>query len=270
VANYKKKRAKELKHDRFRDTTMSVVDRLGDKLEGKGRTILYAIVGVIVLAALVGLGMRWQNRKADEARQALGRAITIATTPLATPEATPSTEPTFATERERAQRAVEEFQKVAAKYGDPYHSEARYFAATNMLSYDRAKGISELTELSKGSVPDVATLAKFALAQAKEADKSYDEAAQLYKEIAAQNSAIVTADTANLRLALTNEKQGKKQEATETLFNIVENARKAKDPEGNPAPMSAAAREAATELQRIDSARYAQLTPEAPRTDLPF
>ena len=270
MANYKKKRAKELKHDRFRDTTMSVVDRLGDKLEGKGRTILYGIVGLIVLAALVGFGMRWRNRKDDEARQALGRAITIATTPLASPQATPSNEPTFATDRERAQRAVDEFQKVAAKYGDPYRSEARYLAATNMLSFDRARGLTELAEVSKGSVPDVATLAKFALAQAKEADKSYDEAAQLYKEIASQNSNIVTPETANLRLALTYEKQGRKSEATETLFNIVENARKAKDPEGNPSTQSSAAREAATALQRIDSARYAQLTPEAPRSDLPF
>ena len=41
----------------------------------------------------------------------------------------------------------EEFQKVAAKYGDPYRTEARYFVATNMLYLDRDKSLAELAEL---------------------------------------------------------------------------------------------------------------------------
>ncbi len=270
MAKYKKKRARELKQDRFRDTTMGLLDRLGDKLEGKGRTILYGLVGVVLIVAVAGLALRWSNRKDDEARRAMGRAIGIATTEIASgPTGTTSTL-SFATERERAQRAVEEFEKVADKYGDPYRSDARYFAATNMLSFDRARGISELTELSKSSLAEVAMLSKFALAQAKESDKGYDEAAQLYKEIASQNGTIVTAETANMRLALVYEKQDKKQEATELLFSIADGARKAKEVDGTPSPLSGAAREATTELQRIDSARYAQLTPEAPRLDLPF
>lgn len=270
MATYKKKRARELKHDRFRDTAMGMMDRVGNKLEGKGRIILYAIAGALVLAVVIGLVMRRNNRRDDEARRAFGRAITIATSPLASTTTTQTDGLSFATERERSQKAAEEFQKVAAKYGDPYRSEARYLAATNMLSFDRARGISELTELGKSGVTDVAILSKFALAQAKEGDKSFDEAAQLYKEIASQNSSVVTPESANLRLALVYEKQGKKQEAAELLFTIVENARKAKEADGTATPQSSAAREAATELQRIDSVRYAQLTPEAPRSDLPF
>ncbi len=270
MAKYTKKRARELQHDRFRDTAMGLLDRIGDKLEGKGRTILYGIVALVLVAVIVGLAIRWNNRKDDEARRALGRAIGIVTTPISSsPSTTPGT-PTFGSERERAQKATEEFQKVAAKYGDPYRSEARYFAAAGMLYFDRPRGISELTELSKSSLADVATLSKFALAQAKESDKSYDEAAQLYKEIVGMNSAIVTPETSNLRLALVYEKHGKKQEATELLFQIVDTARKAKESDGTATTQSGAAREAATELQRIDSARYAQLTPEAPRSDLSF
>ena len=53
MAKYKKKRARELQHDRFRDTTMSLFDRLGNALEGKGRTILYGLGGVLVAAVLV-------------------------------------------------------------------------------------------------------------------------------------------------------------------------------------------------------------------------
>jgi tetratricopeptide (TPR) repeat protein len=243
---------------------MSFLDRLGTLLEGRGRTILYGLGGLILAGILVIVFIKWSNRKTDEARQALGRAITISTSEIAPAPIPGSTEPTFATELERAQRAIEEFEKVAAKYGEPYKSEARFFIASNRLTVDRAKGITELTELSNSSVPEVAALAKFALAQTKESDGKLDEAAQLYSDLAKQNSLSVTADTANLHLAKVYKKLGKKKEASEVLFNLVDASRKAKDQDNKPLPVSGAAREAATELQKLDPDRYSQLPPEAP------
>jgi len=105
----------------------------------------------------------------------------------------------------------------------------------------------------------VAALAKFALAQTKESDGKLDEAAQLYSALAAMNSAAITPDSANLRLAKVYEKQGKKKEATDLLFNIVDASRKAKGADNLPLPTSAAAREAASSLQTLDPDRYAQL-----------
>jgi hypothetical protein len=264
VAKYNKKRVKELQHDRFRDTTMGFLDRLGNLLEGRGRTILYGLGGLLLLSILVIFFVKWSNRKADEARQALGRAITISTADIGTTPLPGSNDPTYATELERAQRAIEEFEKVAAKYGDPYRAEARYFIAANRLTVDRSKGITELTELSSSSVPEVAALSKFALAQAKEGEGKLDEAAQLYSDLAKQNSVSVTAETANLQLAKLYKKQGKKKEASDVLFNLVDASRKAKDEENKPIPVSAAAREAATELQKLDPERFAQLPPESP------
>jgi predicted negative regulator of RcsB-dependent stress response len=274
VAKYKKKRARELQHDKFRDAAGRIFDRASYRLEGQGKVILYGLLGLVLLTVLVLFWKNWSDRKADEARRALGRAIAIATAPLATASPAPlvpSTGPTFNSEHERAQRAIEEFQRVAAKYGDPYKSEARYFIATNMLYIDREKAMNELAEVSKVSVVEPATLAKFALAQAKEADGKYDEAARLYSELAAQNSVVVTPDTANLRLAEVYDKQGKKKEAADLLFNIVDASRKAKDADGTPIPPSAAARDAEAKLQKLDPDRYAKLTPEAPpSSDSPF
>jgi tetratricopeptide (TPR) repeat protein len=263
VAKYKKKRARELQHDRFRDTTMSFFDRLGDRLEGRGRTILYGLGALILAAVLVVAFVKWRNRKADEAQQALGRAISISNTALANPSA-PTTEPTFSSEKERAQRAIEEFEKVAAKYGDPYRSESRYFIAVNRLVIDRPKATSELAELSNSSVKEVAALSKFALAQANESDGKFDEAAKLYSELAKLSSPTITQETANLRLAKVYEKQGKKKEAADLLFNIVDASRKAKGPDNLPLPTSSAAREAADELKKLDPDRYAQLPAENP------
>lgn len=264
MAKYNKKRARELKHDVFRDWAMKMFDRVGDQLEGKGRTILYGIGGVIVVAVIIGFLFKWTNRRADDSRQALGRAIAIATAPVsATPTANANGGLSFSSAQERAQKAIEEFRKVEAKHGEPYRTEARYFIATNLLVVDRPKGLSDLTELSKSSNSEVAALAKFALGQAKEADAKYDEAAALYRELVAQNSAVVTPETANLRLATVYKQQGKKKEAADLLFSIVDAARKAKDPEGLPATQSQAARDATQELQKLDPDRYAQLPAEA-------
>jgi tetratricopeptide (TPR) repeat protein len=264
VAKYKKKRARELQHDRFRDTTMSFFDRLGNLLEGRGRTILYVLGGLLLAGLLTIFFVKWSNRKSDEARQALGRAITISRAAVSTTPIPGSNEPTFATDKERAQRAIEEFEKVAAKYGDPYKSESRYFIASNRLVLDRQKGMSELAELGNSSVEEVAALSKFALAQANDSDGKLDEAARLYSELAKLNSPTVTAETANLRLAKVYEKQGKKKEAADLLFNIVDGSRKAKGKDNQPLPQSSAAREAADELQKLDPDRYAQLPPETP------
>ena len=274
VAKYKKKRARELQHDKFRDAAGRIFDRASDKLEGQGKAIIYGLLGLVLVAILVGVWIKWSNRKADEARRALGRGIAIATGTVATPSSTPvpnSTGPTFSSEQERAQKAIEEFEKVAVKYGDPYRTQARYFIATSMLYVDRDKAMNALAEVSKSSVLEPATLAKFALAQAKQADGKYDEAARLYSELAALNSLVVTPETANLGLAEVYDKQGKKKEAADLLFNITEASRKAKDTDGSPIPPSAAARQADQKLQKLDPDRYAKLTPEAPPGgDSPF
>ena len=264
MAKYKKKRARELQHDRFRDTTMSFFDRLGDLLEGRGRTILYGLGGLILAGLLIVFFVKWNNRKNDEARQALGRAITISRANVSTTPIPGSNELTFATDKERAQRAIDEFEKVAAKYGDPYRAQAQFFIASNRLVVDRQKGISELAALQNSKVGEVAALSKFALAQTYESDGKYDDAARLYTELAKQNSPTVTAETANLRLAKVYEKQGKKKEAADVLFNIVDASRKAKGSDNLPLPQSSAAREAADELQKLDPDRYAQLPPATP------
>jgi hypothetical protein len=264
VAKYKKKRVRELQHDRFRDTTMSFLDRLGNLLEGRGRTILYGLGGLLLAGVLVIVFVKWSNKKTDEARQALGRAISISTADINPTPIAGATEPSYPSEYERAQRAIEEFEKVAAKYGDPYRAEARYFIASNRLLVDRPKGMTELSELSNSSLPEVAALSKFALAQAKESDGKLDEAAQLYGDLARQNSVSVSPETANLRLAKVYNKLGKKKEAVDVLFNLVDASRKAKGADNQPAPISAAAREAATELQKLDPDRYSQLPPESP------
>lgn len=269
MAKYSKKRQRELKKDQFRDKTMQVLDKVGDRLEGKGRLILYTLAGIVAVAILAGIFSWWSNKKSQEASQALGRAIEIASTPVQAAPVPGSTQPSFPTEKARSERAVAEFQKVADKYSGQTREIARYFIAVNQLVLDRNRGLSELEALSKSGYKDVAAQARFALAQAKEADGQLDAAIAIYKQLAAENNPAIPSDTVNMRLASIYEKQGKTKEAVELLFQIAENSRKAKSPEGKPLPKSSAAREAEQKLQKLDAARYAQLPPEAP-SDLPL
>lgn len=257
-----KQRKKQLKHDKFRDTTLNYADRLGHRFEGRGRTIIY-LLGAVVAAGLLFLAYSWwSGGRADSARLALGKAIEIADAPVVTGTPQPGqTGPTFPSERERAQKAVEEFQKVQQNYGSPYKELARYFAAVNLLTVERNKGLAELEALSKGGDSDVTPRAKFALAQAREADGQPDAAAALYQELLQDKNKAVAENTLNLRLASVYEKQGKKDEAADILFRLVEAARTAKDKEGKPVPETAVTRAASEKLQTLSPERYAKLTP---------
>lgn len=266
AARINRKRAQKLDYDRdaFRDSTTSFFERLGDRLEGKGRTILYALAAAAALALLIGIWFWYSNRRAEEARGALGKAFQIAEAPVTTSTPLPGAlqQQTFKSETERAQKALEEFQKVAQQYGSPYRDVARYMAATELLIVDRSKGVAELENLTKSGDREIAAQSKFALAQAREADNQLDAAAALYKELLNDNGNVIPLDTINLRLANVLEKQGKKDEAAQILFKLVETARKAQTPDGKPVPLSQTAREAADKLQSLDPARYAQLPPE--------
>ena len=269
MAKYKKKRARELKHDRFRDATMLLADKMADRVAGRRQQILYALIALVVIAIGIYVFVRWRNKHAEEARAAMGRAIAINAADISPVFPAGSKDPVFTSQQERSERAILEFEKIAAKYGEPYRSEAQYFIATNELVTNRLKAETDLQNLSQGN-GDTAILAKFALAQAKESDGNLGEAARLYNEIAQANSPVITTNSANLRLADVYSKQGKKKEAADLLFNMVETARKARDKDGKPIPESSASREAAQELLKIDPTRHAQLPPPPSPLGLTF
>ena len=250
---------------------MDAASRLSHRFEGRGRTILYALGGAVALVVLLLAFNWWRERRADAARLALGQAIKIAEAPVSPTPQPNQTGPVFADERERAQKALEAFRKVQSDYGSPYREIARYFAAASLLTVDRPKGLSELEALVKEGDAEVAARARFALAQAREADGQYDAAAALYQALLKDKPASVSENSVKMRLAAVYEKQGKKDEAVNLLFQMVESARKAQGKDGKPPQTSIVTREAADKLQELSPERYAQLPPEpATGSSLPF
>lgn len=260
----------------YQDAFQSNVNRRledADKMfEGKGKTILYAIAAVAVLAILVGIFMSYNRRSKAEGQTALGKAIETSQSQVTDqPLPAGSTIKSFKTEKERAEASIAEFQAVADKFGGDVGEKAKYFIAVNRLSVDRAAAITELDGLAKGS-GEVGTLSKFALAQAKTSDGKLDEAVALYQDLAKMSDPIISKDTINFNLAQIFEKQGKKTEAADLYYNIAKTAADAKDTDGKAVPLSLTAREAKDKLTALDPEKAKTIpepTPEAP-SGLPF
>ena len=257
-----KEKVKEVPKDVFQSKGEELAGKLETKINQQGRNILYALGAIVLVVALFGLWSWYGNRRAQQGFDALGKAYKVETAQVSATPQPDSTTLTFPTEKERAQKSIEAFQAMGSK-GSPTDDIARYQIAVNQLQIDRPQGISQLQQLAGNGNAMVAALAKFALAQAYEADAKYDDAVKLYGELAAANGDVITPETANLRLAHIYEKQGKKPEAVNVLFEIVKTARERKDKEGKPAEQSSAAREAAQTLEKLDPKRFGELPKEA-------
>ena len=254
--------------DAFQSAADRRIENLGRRFEGKGKPVLYGLLALLAIAIIGGIVYNYSRRSSAAAQTALGKAIQINEAQVSASPIPNNPNPTFSTDRERAEKAIAAFEEVAAKYGSPHKEKAQYFIAVNRLKIDRPAGLSELENLSRTS-GEVGTLSKFALAEARFADGKYDEAVALYNDLLQAKTGIIADETINFAIAQAYEKQGKKQEAAEIYFNIVRAAREAKNAEGEPAAQTQTAREAATKLEKLDPARYGQLPPEpSPATAL--
>ena len=244
-----------------------VDERLEDvskKLEGKGRTILYAVIGVAVFVILVMLVMKWSSRSGGAAQTALGKAIETSQAQISeTGTPVGSTQKSYKTEKERADAAIAEFQAVADKFGGAVGDKARYFIAVNRLTLDRPAAITELEGLSAGN-SETAKLAKFALAQTRVNDNRLDDAVALYQELSAMSDAVVAKDTINYELAQIYEKQGKKAEATQIYFDIAKAASEAKDMDGKPVRLTETATNAKNKIKDLDPVKAKEIPEPSP------
>lgn len=250
--------------DPFQQRVVPHLESFGEKLAGKGRTMLYGLAAVAVLGVLIWFFVRYMNTSGGAAQTALGKAIETSQARISeTGPTAGSTDKTFKTEKERAETAIAEFQSVVDNYGGSVAEKARYFIAVNRLTLDRPAGVQELEGLATSS-SETGKMAKFALAQTRADDNRLDEAAALYQELAAMADPIVAKDTVNFELAKVYEKQGKKQEAADLYYNIAKTASEAKDLDGRPVRMTETAINAKARLKELDPERAKEIAEPPP------
>ena len=258
--------------DEFQTTVGRQIEGLGKKFEGNGKSILYGIAAVAVLAVLIGIFFAWNRRSNAQAQTALGKAIETSTAQVTdSPVPAGSTAKTFKTEKERSEAAITEFQAVADKFSGEVGDKAKYFVAVNKLKIDKPTAIQELETLAQKS-GEVGTLSKFALAQTKADGGDLDGAVGLYSALAGLDNPILSKDTINFELAKIYEKQGKKDDAVNLYFNIVKAASEAKDLDDKPVPLSETAKKAKEKLTQLNPEKAKEIPEPAPLmpTSMPF
>jgi len=250
--------------DHFQKDFGKKVEGFVGKLEGSGRTILYAAGAAVILGIIVLLIYRWNDSSNQAAQAALGHAIDISQSRVTdVPVPAGSTETVFKTEKERAEAAIAAFTDVVNKYGGSVGEKASYLSAVNKVAIDREAAAGELQTLSQNS-DAVGKLAKFALAQIREGHGKYDEAIALYTELAAMDDPVVAKDTLNSYIAAIYEKQGKTKEAADIYYKIAKDASQAKDAEGKAIPMSMTGADAKTKLEKLDPERAKEIQEPLP------
>lgn len=265
-------KAKVRYEDPFQKAVGKKIEDAAGIFEGQGRNILYGIAAAVVLGLVIWVIYSWSGRTSAEAQTALGKAIETSQASISeTPSLAGSTEKSFKTVRERSEAAIAEFQIVVDKFGGPAGEKAKYFIASNRLMVDRAAGIQELEALAN-SGGEVGSLSKFALAQTRVDDGKFDDAIKLYQDLAAASDPVISKETIQFELAKLYEKQNRKDDAVNTLFELVKKASEVKDLEGKSVPLSSTAQSAKDKLKELDPAKAAEIPEPTPETPggLPF
>ncbi|HET7748523.1 MAG TPA: tetratricopeptide repeat protein [Terriglobales bacterium] len=191
----------QLKQDRFAVATAETVSWAVE--HRKLLTTVGIIAGVVVAVVLAGYYyLQQQNQAASLAMAAAFRTYDAPIVPAGTPPQ-PGMPVMFNSAAERAKAAQPLFQKVAQNYSRTRNGEiARYFLALTDLDVgNSAAAEKQLQDLSSGHNQDLASLAKFALANQYRNNGRDAQAIELYKQLAAHPTTSVSKAQAQLGLA---------------------------------------------------------------------
>src|SRR5207244_11019086 len=94
---------------------MLLADRLAERAAGRGRQILYGLAAIVIIAAASYGIVRWRHKHAEEAEQAIGRAIAINDAEISSSPAPGSHDPVFSTPQERSERAIRSEERRVGK-----------------------------------------------------------------------------------------------------------------------------------------------------------
>jgi len=194
----------QLKQDEFRDT----LQQFEEYFKQHYKEILNTTIIVVGVVALVGGLKYYHDRQEIAANADLGAALAVFRAPVGQP--TPGQDQpaasSYATAQEKYKKALQQFNAISAKYKIPPRPSAveiaRYQAGVcQALLGDEAAAVNTLTEASMEHDPEVASLAKFALAGELAKAGKAAEAIKLYQDLSVHPTVDVPKATALLALA---------------------------------------------------------------------
>ena len=214
----------QLKQDRFSRATLQVAEQTVHwTVEHKSKLVAVAIALVVVIAAALG-GWYYLEQQDDKASVDLGKAVQTLDTPVR-PAGMPAQPdyPSFASSKERAAEAHKQFQAIVGKYPHTRSADfSRYFlGVTSSNMGDNASAERELKAVADSRNPNLAGLAKLALASVYRNTNRTKNAVDLYKQLIDKPSETVGKSAAEFQLAETYRAAGMNADAKK-LYEQIE------------------------------------------------
>jgi tetratricopeptide (TPR) repeat protein len=190
----------QLKQDAF---TTSTAETISWAVEHRSKLVAAGVVVVIILAVLAG-GWVYVNYRDQQASTELAQAIQKYSAPVR-PADTPATPDvvSWGSAQERDKTSNAEFQRIASKYPFTQSSQvARYFAGITARDLgDTALAEKDFQEVAGSHHPEIASLAKFALAAVYRDANRNSQAIDVYKQLIDRPTVSVGKAAAQLALA---------------------------------------------------------------------
>lgn len=217
---------KEIKKDEL----ASAVGRSVEYAESHVKTLIYAIVAVVVVAALAAAIYGFLGRRSEHANEALAQAMKVYSAPVNATGAKPDDpkEPSFANETARRGRAKALFQKVRSDYS---HTDAADVAGLYLAQIAMAEGKPEearklwtafVDAHSDNILAGEARINLIHLDRAGASKAKLEELAQRLKAMTEETEPPLPEDVLLNELGATYDQLGRKDEAIQSYRRIIE------------------------------------------------
>ena len=202
----------QLKQDSF---TTSTAETITWAVAHRSKLIAAGVVLVVILALLAG-GWAYVNYRDQQASAELALAIQKYNEPIR-PAGTPATPdvPSYASTEERDKTTNADFDRIADKYSFTQSAQvARYFAGVTARDLGQsATAEKDFQQVAASRHPDIASLAKLALASIYHDTNRNLDAINLYKQMIDHPTISVGKNTAQMALASLYETMDQPNEA---------------------------------------------------------
>jgi TolA-binding protein len=214
----------QLKQDRFSKATFEAAGNAAHWTVEHQSKVVAAVIAVVVIGAIAFGGWYYVSQQDEKASSDLSTAVRTFETPVRPAGVPPQPGyDSFASTQERATAARKQFQEIVDKYPHTHTADmARYFVglAAAQLN-DNAAAEKSLQEVANSSNADLAALGKFALASVDRAENKDAQAIDLYKQLIAKPTIVVSKATAQMELGAYYESQKKPDEAKKIYDQVA-------------------------------------------------
>ena len=221
MAKMSKRKARvRVKDMKFRnDPMIRLYDKTQDWLQERGRPL---VIGIGVLAGLFVLYMAgdyFLEYRASKAGEQFANAYEKYSAQVVDAQTTTQVGKYYTDETQKWQESGEAFERLAQDHSGFYGGIGRYYAGISYLHIDKDKGQQLLQEAIQKGDPQIADLARLALAEhfAKMAD--VEKAASHYESLL--NSSFVPHQVVRLGLGKLYEASGDTEKAVEAYFEAA-------------------------------------------------